>query len=394
MQLLLALALAASATAEKPLPEDDKSLLEEMLESEDEKEAARASGPRSGKAAKEFTAQITDEVAASSSQSTPQNPRQGQIANALQATFYAGQSLALNAGLNLTLESGLPPPRGSPFRASYGGSVALVSLGFDWDPSDHLTLGLRGDLSPKSEQFTSTLINFPAGQRDGLLRTRNSSLAGAFTAGYDTDGDSDFETAITVGATFNALSSEQNLEKLEGADGSVVDADEVRDLCRTRPTLCSRALKAALTNLKTTLVQARLSAAITETIFDDTDLTLSGDYYLYSKDPTELGFFSVATAGRVAVLGGGGVPIAPLHWALRPEVAHRFGQRFSVRLWAQAGRYVEGGGQGTASAGLRLQFKFSRAFRLWLNASGQRDTDIDGVGSRSGTLGLGAGYRF
>ena len=78
---------------------------------------------------------------------------------------------------------------------------------------------------------------------------------------------------------------------------------------------------------------------MTAIVEQDTDLTLSGDYYHYEEDPTQVGFFSVATAGRTLVTGGNGVPIAPLRYLLRPEVVHRFGD-FSAKLWVTTGRYV------------------------------------------------------
>jgi hypothetical protein len=87
------------------------------------------------------------------------------------------------------------------------------------------------------------------------------------------------------------------------------------------------------------------------------------------------------------------VPLAPLQYLVRPEVAHRFGD-FSAKVWVQAGAYVAGAGQGTAGVGTRLQYKVTRKVKLWVTASGQRDVDLTGASSNSGSFALGAAYRF
>ena len=137
-----------------------------------------------------------------------------------------------------------------------------------------------------------------------------------------------------------------------------------------------------------TLDSERLSANVSATLFTDTDVTLSGDYYVYQQNPAQVGFFTLVAAAR-----GAGVPIAPLRYEVRPEVVHRFGD-LSARLWVQAGEYVPGTGQSTAGAGLKLQYKFTRAFRSWVTLSGQRDVDQSDQITRAGSVAAGAAYRW
>jgi hypothetical protein len=93
------------------------------------------------------------------------------------------------------------------------------------------------------------------------------------------------------------------------------------------------------------------------------------------------------------IAGAGGVPIAPLRYLVRPELVQRMGD-FSLRLSAQLGRYVAGAGQTTRGAGARLQYKLTKAFKMWASASGQRDVDSEGNISYSTTFAFGLGYRF
>jgi len=102
-----------------------------------------------------------------------------------------------------------------------------------------------------------------------------------------------------------------------------------------------------------------------------------------------VGILNPATAGRT----GTSAPLAPLRFLVRLGATHRFGS-FSLRGWVQAGEYVPEAGEGTASVGVKAQYKLSRAFRLWISATGQRDEDPTGAISRTGILALGAGYRF
>ncbi len=59
-----------------------------------------------------------------------------------------------------------------------------------------------------------------------------------------------------------------------------------------------------------------------------------------------------------------------------------------------AGEYVSGTGQSTAGLGAKVQYKFTKKFRLWATLSGQRDLDEQGNPTRSGGVAMGAGYRF
>jgi hypothetical protein len=187
---------------------------------------------------------------------------------------------------------------------------------------------------------------------------------------------------------------EQNIPRVRLADGTTVSSATVRQdtvsYCQAHPRVknCGQALLTALQATPVTLDSERLSANVSATLFTDTDVTLSGDYYVYQQNPSQVGFFTLVAAGR-----GAGVPIAPLRYEVRPEVAHRFGD-LSARLWVQAGEYLPGTGQSTAGAGLKLQYKFTKAFRSWVTLSGQRDVDQSDQITRSGSVAAGAAYRW
>jgi hypothetical protein len=55
---------------------------------------------------------------------------------------------------------------------------------------------------------------------------------------------------------------------------------------------------------------------------------------------------------------------------------------------------MPGTGQGATGAGLKAQYRFSRPFRMWASASGQRDVDSSSQSILSGAFALGGAYRF
>src|SRR5205085_7856287 len=93
----------------------------------------------------------------------------------------------------------------------------------------------------------------------------------------------------------------------------------------------------------------KLSLSATAIVLVDTDLTLSGDFYHYEQDPNSLPFPSLTQIGM-------GLPIAPLEWLARGEVAHRFGDA-QVKLYVQGGRYEPGTGDTTRALGVKLQYR-------------------------------------
>ena len=111
----------------------------------------------------------------------------------------------------------------------------------------------------------------------------------------------------------------------------------------------------------------------------------------YDKDPSQVGYFSIASIGRSVSLGNG-VPAAPLQYSVRPDLSQKFGA-FSVGIWYQYGQYVPGDGYGH-SAGLKLQYKISKAIKVWASGTWQDDVDAQRNAQVSNTLALGARYTF
>jgi hypothetical protein len=299
--------------------------------------------------------------------------------NVLRASFDPGADWTVSGGASLTFQ-GESAPLGEK-----GATVAVFTAGADWSATENLTLSLAFEGSPKSTQFTGTVIGLRAAggaettaQAD--LRSQTAQIGAGAAVSWDTLGLSDLEWSFDLGVDFSHYDIDQSISTVRSSLGAQQLRQQIAAYCLAHPRVASCA---APGNLEF----ERVSGTVLSTLFSDTDVSLSADWYVYNHDPAE------TASGAVLRNRGANLPIAPLQYLVRPEVLHRFGA-FSVKAWAQAGEYVSGTGLGTSALGLKLQYRFSKAFRAWVTASGQRDVDATDRVTRSGTISVGAGYRF
>ena len=340
---------------------------------------------------------VTNQILVSSTQATEANPRSGVFSDFLSASFNAGEDWMLSAAASLTLQGRTPAATRSQFGEN-SSAVTFFTGGADWSVTENLTVGATVDLSPKSTQFAGTPIPLQQSNgrvviADAQVRSETSQLAAGIDVSWDTLGKSDLEWSFTGGLHFSHYDISQSIPRARLANGTAVGSAQIQQetaaYCSANPqraTYC-RELLGTVSGVPTPLDFERLSAGATATLYRDTDVSLFSDFYVYNQDPTG-SFFGLAAAGR-----GPGLPIAPLRFLLRPEVLHRFGD-FSARLWVEGGEYVSGTGGTTAGVGLKLQYLFTKAWRAWITGSGQRDVDAGNNITRSGSLALGAGYRW
>jgi hypothetical protein len=349
-----------------------------------------------GAAAPSLAVQVKDELGMSNTRSTSENPRSGNVSNSLEAIFDWGDDWSMSAGVLATVEGATPAPPGSAF-GDRGGLVSNLSAGVEYHPDDSWFFGMTADFSPRSTQRSGMQLNIvnttgATSSANALLRAISSSSELQLTTGFDSNGQSAVEWSLSADVALTRFETDQRIVALQESNGNVASTTAIEKYCQTHT--CSKALLHVLgPQPAATLDSGKIGLGGSLTFLRDTDLTLSGDYYAYRQDPTQVGYFSVGGAGRMQIAGGTGIPIAPLRYLVRPEVAQRLGD-FSIRLWAQAGRYVAETGQTTRGIGIKLQYKFNKAFKMWAMGIGQRDVDSQGGVSRSATFALGAGYRF
>lgn len=343
---------------------------------------------------------ISNEVGGQATQTTPSNPRAGNVADLLKANIDVAESFVLRSAVGFTYEFATPTPTGGAFEGT-ATSVFAFSLGLDWEVTDALTLSFDGVYSPPSSQSANTLVTLsgPAGgavERSGLLKTLASSYGADFFADYLIGNPLTDGLAVTLDADVGwlALTVEQTLERVANEMGTAAaSVDRIRTFCNstTVPAEVRRcqALKPLLSNGSDTLDEFRLAAGGTLTVSGNTDVGLHGAYYLYNKDPSDFGYYSALNSGRTALHNislGNGVPLAPYLFTLRPDVTQRVGP-VSLGLWYQFAVYASDLGSSQV-VGARIQWAIGAAWKVWVTGSLQVDVQppfSTGLPTASGT---------
>src|SRR5258708_5424446 len=314
---------------------------------------------------------VSDQVSVYQPQPSDTSPRVGSFTDSLDANFDLSDQWSLSAGAMVTLQGKSPAAQRGQFGSS-GNLISLFSLGLDFEANEHWTFAANFDLSPRSTQYAGTevlLTQFSSQTKQPcvmpnpdpgcevdpvLVRSQTSQLSPGLSVGYETAGESDLEWSFGAAASYSHLETLQKITQVRTPTGTA-SAQQVKDFCAAAPTKCPSALLRLLVEQQAPLDWERLSLSATAIISKDTDLTLSGDYYIYQQDPAQVAYFTFVVAGRSpSQPGGNGVSIAPLQYQIRPEILQRFGD-FSAQLLVQAGRYAPRPGQSTAGAGLKLQ---------------------------------------
>ncbi|MGO9831289.1 MAG: hypothetical protein ACLPJH_14220, partial [Myxococcaceae bacterium] len=100
---------------------------------------------------------VSNEVGGQATQTTPSNPRAGDVADLFKANIDVTDALTFRAALGFTYEFATPAPTGGSFEGTSTAIVA-VSVGLDWEVTEALTLAIDGVLSPTSAQSANADI--------------------------------------------------------------------------------------------------------------------------------------------------------------------------------------------------------------------------------------------
>jgi hypothetical protein len=347
---------------------------------------------------------VADELSAGGTQPTAANPAAYFVSNRLTGAFTI-KSLTLRPGFQYTHTFSVPAPSGANFGTS-DANIYFVSLGLDAEIGQHAELGFEVNGSPPAHSVTDTKVDYTTVgktptqvQADAQLDTRVGSAGGLAWASYDTARDDRIrrvEGTFELGLAPTEYFLVDQITAVWGAkQGMAVPTAEVLAACTK--VRCAPGLIAALQNSDDRLFQARIWAAATATICGHTDVTLDGAYYAYDRDPTQVGFLSLAERGRATATEaaiGNGLPIAPLRYTLRGGVTTRFAD-MSISASFSFGQYVSDADYSyDLTMGLRVQYRFGPHWKLWLRGTAQRDIDANGVASWGGVGALGLRAAF
>src|SRR6185503_18881161 len=140
--------------------------------------------------------------------------------------------------------------------------------------------------------------------------------------------------------------------------------------------------------------QLAVGAGAGYTLNEDTDVGVDFEYFYYDQDPTQAGYFAVATVDGGNL--GDGIAVAPMQYAVSPSIAQRFGA-VSATASAAYGGYIDELGH-DLSASLRVQVKLDldgdRRLKLYGKLISSWDVPPDARPSQSLSFALGGQYAW
>lgn len=327
----------------------------------------------------------------------------------------------------LTLSNTRPTPAPDTSTAFAGktkdGSSFLVSLGSSWTPAwgwnkdEHWSFDFGLGLSPRSVSLSSTTISYdvtgPKGgtttsEQAALLKSSSSSINFALGVNYDTNGDSDYETSFSLGVWPSRVVSLQTVEELQAANGSTLTKDQLLQDCQKGaagkpPKAMLKACKKLMPLLKSqeaSVVTMPIFFSVTESIKSNTDVTLGGTYYVYSQNPNDVGYFTLAAQGKqsqnASASFGSGISVSPYLFGSTATVAHKFGP-LKVTVGGSYNRYLpeDDGTYGHSTSGaIKAAWKITDAWRVNGAFGKSWDTDSDGAVTSSYSVSLGLRFTF
>jgi hypothetical protein len=314
--------------------------------------------------------------------SSSNNPRTGSFTVNAAGTWDVSEKVGLFGSFQFTRDLATR----TADSASPGSDVFLLGLGAAWAPGERWLTMLSLTGSPPSTQLSATTVTTAAGATaDVVVSSRAWTLGGLLLVSWASGGEG------AVAPTFDGLAGVTRFEVFQRLRlGTDARSQALRATCEAgvgrRTRLC-----ALVSGVSSPLTQVKLGAGATLTLLGDTDAGLEFAYYLYDRDPSEVGYFSLVSLGRLEV--GAGVPVLPLQLSLRPSLTHRFGRLFILRVAYQFGLYPSGDGSNHAVTA-KLTWRVTRDWRLWLSGTGQLDATRGVVTNPGGNLLLGALVEF
>ncbi len=310
---------------------------------------------------------VGGEIGFGSSKAAPSTPATSFLYERASSRWAFGSRLELSASLTLNEDFAAAPQKTTGF-VSTGDTVLSASAGATYTASDHVDLGLTLSGSPSSSRdvATSITVQDPSGghDADALLHVASSSAGATAAVTYDSAGDDarEVDVAIDASAGVTRFGTQQIVGETAAGEPSA----------------------ASFPRSDASLVQARLGAGATFTFADDTDVGVSGAYYVYdTKHPGDVGMFTVLAGSGASY--GAGPPTLPPSWSVRPEIGRRFGDVSLRASYEFTDLAVDGVAHG---AGLRATLSLGKV-KLFASGSWRGTVFTDATSQTwSGSVGI------
>lgn len=308
------------------------------------------------------------ETATTVSDSAAGLPAGGSVSLALRGDAAVSPSFTLSARAGLTAAA--LTWSSDDLGEFHAGNVAALSLAAVFTPGDTWELGLEASGSPP-ETSRSPLAQASA---RAVLSAESSSVGGSAWIGALVELNEALSGNAQLRAGVTRFGSTQQLVSPEGAT-----------FCTGGR--CPRGLTALTAPHPTDFLQAAPGLDLGLRL-DRTRLSLGGTWFVYSRDPTQIGDYRLATAGRWAnTIGQPPLPFPPL-FAIAPALSQRLG-RWRLGLGYEYVVFAESQGHGHG-VWARVGWDIDPHWALALRVDGRLNVDDpEATSSRSAGANLG-----
>ncbi len=336
-------------------------------------------------------------LSGTSAKSTADNPVSDEKTAAFNGSFALTGKTSFDLSLSGTSFTATNAAPGIPWGSSGGTRLNAVG-GLSWKLSNHATLGAFVGGSPSSAFDVATQFAVGTATASALVRTDSRSYGGGLRAEFQTAGDSDFESDLTLSASLTDISVDQAIEQLD-TSAITGGVSELLTRCKNSHSAACRSVETALAPSPRTLHVRDFVASLeyTATVAQDTDVSVEVARHSYGgDDPNGVGYFggivvgpsTAAThglghgrasqadsAGFIPLVGG--IPLGPTETSVGAGLSHAFGK---LRLGVLAGyeNYYESSANGK-SVGGTAAVELAKGWHATLGVSHTRGTDADGV---------------
>jgi hypothetical protein len=331
---------------------------------------------------------VAEEITVGTTVATPESPARESLGNRISATWDPSDRWELSFDVGATRSR-------STAISALSNDAVITSLSADHTVTNHWSVSVTAGWSPRivsSSVATIEADGLPGGMPEIDVNVTSSSWMTSLgaTVSYDTAGEDDFEVVASASASASYFESVQAITSLHDPTGQTFTNEEMRAHCAI--TMCTRELRDGLWPQWTQVRQFVVGGSVRETAFEDTDLGLDFDYYLYDRDPTEAGYFAIATVEGGSL--GEGMAVAPMRFAMTPSIARRFGDISTTATFGY-GSYINHLGH-ELSANLRVQVKFKlgddKRLKLYAKLNSSWDVPPDYPASQALSLAVGGQF--
>ncbi|MSP91480.1 MAG: hypothetical protein EXR79_06715 [Myxococcales bacterium] len=365
-----------------------------------------------------FASNIGTSYSLSRTPATEGYPASGGQSLSLSGSWDASETLSIDPNLSMykayatTDASGVVTPGTASWTLGLG-------AGYTW--SDHWVFGVAGSFAPATTGMNATTLGLENEKGQGIdvhgtLSDKSGSQGAELSVSYDSAGDSSVEWGVALAVPVSRYTTTQTFAPDAGNTENPKFVNLAQKKCAVAaqksapPSDLCKTLAAMSKTQGDFIFEVPLNVNLNLTLWEFSGVSLGVTKYIYSKEPSEVGYFTLTSANRKAAQSavdkapkaaadrtsamsfGSGIATGSTDTAVSLSLSHRFSAwKVGVTMAHTAYREEQGGNWSVSG---KVYLKLNKTWRVGVNASDQRDTDSTGANTQSFSAGGNLRFSF